>query len=171
MAAWLPLPISDRRCAITQGPAELDPGVLGVAFLGMLRVLVAERPVLVSVDDLQWLDPPERSFLEFAARRLRREPVVLLPARRLPVPERAALVARGVLAGEVWRRVWSAERRRRQRDPTGRRRGCRVMARELATVQAVGTDGSVTWPIMVDSDRSRCSALVHNPTSGAALPP
>jgi predicted ATPase len=81
MAAWLPLPMSDRRCAITQGPAELDPGVLGVAFLGMLRVLVAERPVLVSVDDLQWLDPPERSFLEFAARRLRREPVVLLLAR------------------------------------------------------------------------------------------
>jgi hypothetical protein len=66
-------------------------------------VLAPEQPVLVSVDDLQWLDPPKRSFLEFAARRLRREPVVLLLARRLPGPERAALVARGVLAGEVWR--------------------------------------------------------------------
>jgi CspA family cold shock protein len=37
--------------------------------------------------------------------------------------------------------------------------------------RAWGTEGSVMWPIMVDSDRSRCSGLVHNPTRGAALPP
>ena len=46
-------------------------------FLGVLRVLAQARPVVVAVDDLQWLDRASTRVLLFAARRLS-------GARRLP---------------------------------------------------------------------------------------
>ncbi|HEY7421699.1 MAG TPA: AAA family ATPase [Gaiellaceae bacterium] len=55
---------------------------LGVALLGVLRTLATSKPVVVAVDDLQWLDRSSGAMLEFAARRLREEPVALLLARR-----------------------------------------------------------------------------------------
>jgi DNA-binding CsgD family transcriptional regulator len=104
---WLPAP-QRRALAVAllredPGPTELDPGGLAVAFLGALRVLAAERPVLVAVDDVQSLDSATRALLEFAARRLRREPVAFLLATRPPGPEGAVAVTRGLLAGEVAR--------------------------------------------------------------------
>ncbi len=42
---------------------------VGVAFLGTLRVLAAASPVLVAVDDVQWLDGASASAIEFAAPR------------------------------------------------------------------------------------------------------
>lgn len=47
------------------GPLEVGAGTLGV-----LRKLCQERPVLVAVDDLQWLDEPTTDALWFAVRRL-----------------------------------------------------------------------------------------------------
>src|SRR5215468_444342 len=41
-----------------------------VAFLGVLRGLAASGPVVVAVDDLQWLDVPSAAAVEFAVRRL-----------------------------------------------------------------------------------------------------
>src|SRR6516162_7694365 len=41
-----------------------------VAFLGVLRRLAAAGPVVVAVDDLQWLDVPSATAVEFAVRRL-----------------------------------------------------------------------------------------------------
>jgi DNA-binding CsgD family transcriptional regulator len=55
---------------------------LGVALLGVLRALAESQPVLLAVDDVQWLDPSSAAMLEFAARRLREERVALLLARR-----------------------------------------------------------------------------------------
>jgi predicted ATPase len=45
-----------------------------VAVLGALRAL-AEGPLLLAVDDVQWLDAPSAAALAFALRRLRDEPV------------------------------------------------------------------------------------------------
>jgi DNA-binding CsgD family transcriptional regulator len=55
---------------------------LGVALLGVLRNLSASKPVVLAVDDVQWLDRPSAAMLEFAVRRLRDERVALLHARR-----------------------------------------------------------------------------------------
>ena len=103
------LPVPQRRALAVAllredpGVEKLDPGVLGVAFLGALRALAAEQPVLVAVDDVQWLDPPTRSLLEFAARRLRGESVALLLAMRPPGPDGVPFVARGPLADQISR--------------------------------------------------------------------
>ena len=62
---------------------DVDPRTLGVAVRSALEVLVADGPVVVAIDDLQWLDPPSASALAFALRRLEHAPIRLLLARRL----------------------------------------------------------------------------------------
>jgi hypothetical protein len=63
------------------GPAP-DVRAISGALLGVLRDVCAHTPVLVAIDDVQWLDEPSRTVLEFAIRRLRDEPVSLLVAQR-----------------------------------------------------------------------------------------
>jgi DNA-binding CsgD family transcriptional regulator len=65
----------------SKGPAP-EQHTLGVALLGVLRSLAALKPVVLAVDDVQWLDPSSAAMLEFAVRRLREERVALLLARR-----------------------------------------------------------------------------------------
>ena len=65
------------------GGAPPDQRGISTAFLGALRVLARRRSLLVAVDDVQWLDAPSLAVLEYAARRLRDEPVALLLTRRL----------------------------------------------------------------------------------------
>ena len=62
--------------------ASPDPHQIALAFLGVLRLLAAERPLLVAIDDVQWLDPPSVEALLVAARRLEGEGVVFLLSRR-----------------------------------------------------------------------------------------
>jgi DNA-binding CsgD family transcriptional regulator len=56
--------------------------VVAVAVLGVLRALARSGPLLLAVDDVQWLDPSSRKVLSFALRRLRDEPVRLLASCR-----------------------------------------------------------------------------------------
>src|SRR5829696_5165892 len=60
-----------------------DPRTLGVAVRSALDVLTAQIPVVLAVDDLQWLDPSSASALAFALRRMREQPILLLLARRV----------------------------------------------------------------------------------------
>jgi DNA-binding CsgD family transcriptional regulator len=55
---------------------------VGVAVLGVLRALASDRPVIVAVDDVQWLDGPSAGVLSFAARRLGEDPIALFLAQR-----------------------------------------------------------------------------------------
>jgi DNA-binding CsgD family transcriptional regulator len=66
-----------------QSPPPADQRAIAVGMLSVLRQLSASGPVLVAVDDLQWLDPPTSSVLEFVARRLNAEPVGMLSAVRV----------------------------------------------------------------------------------------
>jgi DNA-binding CsgD family transcriptional regulator len=59
-----------------------DAHAVGVAVLGALRAFAAERPLLVAVDDVQWLDGASAGALGYAVRRLRGERVGVLLARR-----------------------------------------------------------------------------------------
>jgi len=62
--------------------ATVSQHVVGLAFLSVLQLLAAKQPVLVAVDDVQWLDPPSAAALQFAARRLAGAKVKLLVAAR-----------------------------------------------------------------------------------------
>jgi len=64
----------------SSGPA--DARALGMAFLSALRLLAEERPLLLFVDDVQWLDVSSAAVVAYAARRLREDPVAVILARR-----------------------------------------------------------------------------------------
>jgi DNA-binding CsgD family transcriptional regulator len=59
-----------------------EPSAIGVGFLNALRALSRHQPLLVAVDDVQWLDTPSADALAFAARRLDDEAIAFLAARR-----------------------------------------------------------------------------------------
>ena len=69
---------------------------VAVAFLNVLRLLSGDVPVLVAVDDLQWLDAASASVLEYAARRLKSEPVKVLVAMRGPLSSEGGLLVEAV---------------------------------------------------------------------------
>lgn len=69
-----------------------SPGdrAVAVAVLGVLRALAGSGPLLLAIDDVQWLDPSSRKVLSFALRRLTDEPVRLLASCRTGPPHLAA---------------------------------------------------------------------------------
>jgi DNA-binding CsgD family transcriptional regulator len=86
--AFEPLPGPQRRALSRAllldddaGPPT-DPHAIGVALLGVFRGLAAAGPVLLAIDDVQWLDAASSGSLAYALRRLHSEPVGTLLARR-----------------------------------------------------------------------------------------
>ena len=68
---------------VEEDPDGFDPRTLGVAVRSALEVLAADGPVVLAIDDVQWLDPSSASALAFALRRLGERSILLLLARRL----------------------------------------------------------------------------------------
>jgi DNA-binding CsgD family transcriptional regulator len=62
--------------------AEENPFARGRAVLTTLRRLAEKQPVVIAVDDLQWLDLASARALRYALRRLDREPVGVLATMR-----------------------------------------------------------------------------------------
>src|SRR6185312_5406748 len=58
------------------------PMVIALGFLGVVRALATEAPVVIAIDDLDWLDPPSVEVLTFVARRVDAARVAFLLARR-----------------------------------------------------------------------------------------
>jgi DNA-binding CsgD family transcriptional regulator len=67
---------------LEEATERVDPRALAVAVRSALEILAAEEPLVVAIDDVQWLDPSSANALSFALRRLR-GPVSVLLARRL----------------------------------------------------------------------------------------
>jgi DNA-binding CsgD family transcriptional regulator len=59
-----------------------DQRTIGAALLSAVRELASRRPIVVAIDDVQWLDPASRAALVFCVRRLRDESVRLLLSAR-----------------------------------------------------------------------------------------
>src|SRR4051794_11892570 len=82
------LPAPQRQAlAVTllreEPPARpLEPGAIALAFTRALRLLGERQPVLVAIDDAQWLDDASAGVIAYALRRLERTSVVALLSRR-----------------------------------------------------------------------------------------
>ncbi|MGW3343705.1 AAA family ATPase [Nonomuraea rubra] len=77
---------------------------LGVAMLGLLSRVAAKQPLLLVLDDGQWLDDPSADVCGFVSRRIADSPVKLLVAVRAGIASlpglspRLALITYGALA-------------------------------------------------------------------------
>jgi DNA-binding CsgD family transcriptional regulator len=60
-----------------------DRRAICLAALEVLRVATASQPLVLAVDDLQWLDPSSARVLEFCARRIRKEELGILASVRV----------------------------------------------------------------------------------------
>lgn len=60
--------------AADPGDAVPEPFASAAGFLSLLSAAAARDPLVVAIDDVQWLDPASASALLFAARRLTRKP-------------------------------------------------------------------------------------------------
>lgn len=82
MLSRLPAPQREAICAaLLRAPAPprgIDERTLCASVLSLLRSMSAEGPLLVAVDDAQWLDTPSARALSFAIRRLDAEPIGVL---------------------------------------------------------------------------------------------
>jgi DNA-binding NarL/FixJ family response regulator len=64
-----------------EGPPP-EPRVLGIALASVVRALAQEGPVLLALDDVQWVDPSSAEILSFTLRRLDDQPVGVLATVR-----------------------------------------------------------------------------------------
>ena len=67
--------------------APANSFILGLSVLTILSAVTARRPLLVIVDDAQWLDPESVEILGFVARRLHAEHLGMLFSVREPVAQ------------------------------------------------------------------------------------
>jgi DNA-binding CsgD family transcriptional regulator len=84
VAGSLPEPQREALLAAllrSPSPATVDPRTTATALTSVLWRLAAERPVIVAIDDVQWLDRASSRALDFALRRLPRQAGVLLAVR------------------------------------------------------------------------------------------
>ena len=62
--------------------ARADQRAVSLAVLGCLRSVASTSPVVVAVDDIQWMDLPSARVLQFVVRRLKDEQIGLITAAR-----------------------------------------------------------------------------------------
>jgi DNA-binding CsgD family transcriptional regulator len=66
------------------GGSTPDHRAVSAGFVSAIAALAARAPLLVAVDDIQWLDRPSARVMEFAARRLGQHRVGILASVRIP---------------------------------------------------------------------------------------
>jgi class 3 adenylate cyclase/tetratricopeptide (TPR) repeat protein len=83
------------RSSLGLGPRiEPDRLIIGAAVLGLISAYADEAPLLLAVDDAQWIDRASTEAIGFAARRLVADPVALIIAVR--EGEESPLLAAGL---------------------------------------------------------------------------
>jgi DNA-binding CsgD family transcriptional regulator len=89
-----PLPVPQRRALAgallrgDPGDSDLDPRAVGTALTALLDRMAADGPLVLAVDDAQWVDPASARVLAFALRRLEHRPVAVLAVIRAGEPGR-----------------------------------------------------------------------------------
>jgi DNA-binding CsgD family transcriptional regulator len=72
----------DGALLLDETDVRVDDRALAVAVRDVLQLLATQTPVLVAIDDVQWLDSASSSALAFALRRVGNSRVLVLLARR-----------------------------------------------------------------------------------------
>jgi DNA-binding CsgD family transcriptional regulator len=74
-----------RVALLLEEPAggEVEGGTVEAAALALLRDVASDRPVVVAIDDVQWLDEPSRVAFAYVARRARDARISFILAERL----------------------------------------------------------------------------------------
>jgi DNA-binding CsgD family transcriptional regulator len=67
---------------LQESDEAVDPRALAIAVRSVLQALADNQPLIVAIDDVQWLDASSERALAFALRRLETSTVLLLLARR-----------------------------------------------------------------------------------------
>jgi DNA-binding CsgD family transcriptional regulator len=86
------LPPPQRRALGTtllreeSGHSPPDPGAIAVASVTALAATAADRPTLVAIDDVQWVDDASAGALSYVLRRIATARVAVLLARRRDAP-------------------------------------------------------------------------------------
>jgi DNA-binding CsgD family transcriptional regulator len=106
----LPVLAAPRRRALEvallreeAGDAGVDPRAVGIATQSALQALAEGRPLLVAIDDVQWLDASTADALAFALRRLSTNDVLLLLSRRVFPGSRASRLEQALDPGRIRR--------------------------------------------------------------------
>lgn len=90
-----PIHASALRSSLGLGARiEADRLIIGAAVLGLISAYAEDAPVLITVDDAQWLDRASSEAIGFVARRLLADPVAILVAVR--EGEESPLLAAGL---------------------------------------------------------------------------
>jgi predicted ATPase len=74
------LEIALLRSVVVGAPP--DQRAVSGAVLDVLRLLAADAPVILAIDDVQWLDRPSARVIQFALRRLETDPIGVLLSLR-----------------------------------------------------------------------------------------
>ena len=77
-----------QALSLEPGEGDLDAAALAAGVLNTVVSAAAAAPVLIAVDDAQWLDPETERLLAFVLRRLTNERVGLLATVRIALDER-----------------------------------------------------------------------------------
>ena len=83
-ARWDELP-ARQRAALRDALEDTAAGetyILGLAVLELLSRVAEARPLVVLIDDAQWIDPGSATVLSFVARRITADPIVAFAALR-----------------------------------------------------------------------------------------
>jgi DNA-binding CsgD family transcriptional regulator/DNA polymerase III delta prime subunit len=105
------LPEPQRRAlevALLRTPsagARADQRAISLAVLGCLREAASTAPVVVAIDDIQWIDLPSLRVLQFVVRRLKEEAIGMMVAARTTDPSEDRLGAATALPEERVQRV------------------------------------------------------------------
>ena len=87
------------RAAPSSPPVQ--PRALGAALRSLVTTLAAEGPVIVAIDDAQWVDPVSATTIGYALRRAGSAPISLLAARRTGTEIPAGLLDGGLDRAET----------------------------------------------------------------------
>jgi DNA-binding CsgD family transcriptional regulator len=84
--------------------ARANQRAVSLAVLGCLRSVASSTPIVVAIDDIQWMDLPSVRVLQFVVRRLKGDPIGLMSVARGADPDRDPLgVARSFSHDRVHR--------------------------------------------------------------------
>ena len=166
-----------------------DGRALGVAVVTLLPALGAGRPLLLAIDDDQWMDPSSAATLSFALRRLQAHRASLLVSRRSPEAPAIALeeafppasierlavgpLSVGALHAVLRERLGAAFPRPMQLRLHEASGGNPFYALELARAQSSNPSGDGTAPLAVPPSLERVLearlATLDDETQGALL--